>query len=315
MERHLNFARNLHIETRILEGDDVASTLVDFGRRNQVTQIFLTRPASGRLVAGVVPRSGAEDRRPGQGYADRDRLGSRAGDRIETLPDEHPQRRVRLRVVLFLFSAILILLTFNALSSVSNTLDRLNVVEAERDRWQRPAEVLRALGLSPGSTVVDLGSGAGYFTLKLAAVVGRQGEVLAVDLRRLSLFFLRIRALMRNQHNIDIIVGAPDDPHLPTGRVDAVLISNTYHEFSNRRLMLDHTWRSLRRGGRLVLVDRGPPGAREKEVDSVAPGHEVSIALVEAELREKGFEILRRDDRFIGQPGDEPWWLIVARRP
>ncbi len=44
LERHLNFARNLHIETRILEGDDVASTLVDFGRRNRVTQIFLTRP-------------------------------------------------------------------------------------------------------------------------------------------------------------------------------------------------------------------------------------------------------------------------------
>jgi len=44
IERHLNFARNLHIETRILEGDDVALTLVDFGRRNQVTQIFLTRP-------------------------------------------------------------------------------------------------------------------------------------------------------------------------------------------------------------------------------------------------------------------------------
>ena len=44
-ERHLNFARNLHIETRILEGDDVALTLVDFARRNQVTQIFLTRPS------------------------------------------------------------------------------------------------------------------------------------------------------------------------------------------------------------------------------------------------------------------------------
>jgi two-component system, OmpR family, sensor histidine kinase KdpD len=45
MEQHLNFARNLHIETRILEGDDVAAALVDFGRRNQVTQIYLTRPA------------------------------------------------------------------------------------------------------------------------------------------------------------------------------------------------------------------------------------------------------------------------------
>jgi len=43
-EQHLNFARNLHIETRILEGDDVAPTLVDFARRNQITQIFLARP-------------------------------------------------------------------------------------------------------------------------------------------------------------------------------------------------------------------------------------------------------------------------------
>src|SRR5262249_20874769 len=45
LEQHLNFARNLHIETRVLEGEDVASTLVDFGRRNQVRQIYLTRPS------------------------------------------------------------------------------------------------------------------------------------------------------------------------------------------------------------------------------------------------------------------------------
>jgi two-component system sensor histidine kinase KdpD len=44
IERHLNFARNLHIETRILEGEDVASALVDFARRNRMTQIFLVRP-------------------------------------------------------------------------------------------------------------------------------------------------------------------------------------------------------------------------------------------------------------------------------
>jgi two-component system, OmpR family, sensor histidine kinase KdpD len=46
VEQHLNFARNLHIETRILEGEDVAATLVDFGRRNQITQIYLTRPTA-----------------------------------------------------------------------------------------------------------------------------------------------------------------------------------------------------------------------------------------------------------------------------
>jgi two-component system sensor histidine kinase KdpD len=44
IERHLNFARNMRIETRILEGEDVAQTLVDFARRNQVTQIYLARP-------------------------------------------------------------------------------------------------------------------------------------------------------------------------------------------------------------------------------------------------------------------------------
>jgi two-component system, OmpR family, sensor histidine kinase KdpD len=47
IEHHLNFARNLHIETRILVGDDVPAGLVDFARRNQITQIFLARPRDG----------------------------------------------------------------------------------------------------------------------------------------------------------------------------------------------------------------------------------------------------------------------------
>jgi K+-sensing histidine kinase KdpD len=53
LDQHLNFARNLHIETRVLEGDDVASTLVDFGRRNQVTQIYLTRPSARTWMPGL----------------------------------------------------------------------------------------------------------------------------------------------------------------------------------------------------------------------------------------------------------------------
>ena len=53
LDQHLNFARNLHIETRVLEGEDVASTLVDFGRRNQVTQIYLTRPSARTWLPGL----------------------------------------------------------------------------------------------------------------------------------------------------------------------------------------------------------------------------------------------------------------------
>jgi two-component system sensor histidine kinase KdpD len=51
IERHLNFARNLHIETRIVEGNDVASTIIDFARRNEITQIFVARqPDTGRAL-------------------------------------------------------------------------------------------------------------------------------------------------------------------------------------------------------------------------------------------------------------------------
>jgi len=51
VERHLNFARNLHIDTHMLEGKDPASLVIDFARHNEVTQIFVTRPRSGRFFA------------------------------------------------------------------------------------------------------------------------------------------------------------------------------------------------------------------------------------------------------------------------
>ena len=55
IEKHLNFARNLHIETRVLEGGDIATVLIDFARRNQVTQIFVTRPR-GRVWGPLLSR-------------------------------------------------------------------------------------------------------------------------------------------------------------------------------------------------------------------------------------------------------------------
>ena len=49
VERHLNFARNLHVETRVLPGDDAAEALVDFARLHQVTHIFVARPRYSRF--------------------------------------------------------------------------------------------------------------------------------------------------------------------------------------------------------------------------------------------------------------------------
>ena len=152
------------------------------------------------------------------------------------------------RIVLFLVCAVVIFLGLNTLYSFINTLHQLDAIELERDQWQRPSDVLLALDLREGNAVADLGSGSGYFTLKLAPAVGRKGQVLAVDLRRLSLFFLWSRALIRGQHAVHVIVGDEDDPRLATQSVDAVLICNTYHELSHPKLILTRVYQSLRVG-------------------------------------------------------------------
>ena len=155
------------------------------------------------------------------------------------MSNDKSNRTALFRISLFLVCAIVIFLALNTGYSFRNTLNQLDVIESERDQWQRPAAVLRALNLQEGETVVDLGSGAGYFSLKLSAAVGKRGEVIAVDLRRLSLVFLWTRALLRGQSNVHVVVAEENNPLLPTGTVEAVLICNTYHEFSNPEVMLD----------------------------------------------------------------------------
>jgi SAM-dependent methyltransferase len=120
---------------------------------------------------------------------------------------------------------------------------------------------------------------------------------------------------VRSPRNVRIIVGDADNPHLPTGVADAVLIANTYHEFRNPELMLDHTLRALRPGGRLVIVDRGPRALKTKSQENGSHGHyELPLADVEDIVRRMGFEIIRREDRFIDRPLDDPWWLLAARK-
>ena len=219
------------------------------------------------------------------------------------------------RLILFLFVAIMIFATMYVLYSALATLQQLDVVESERDRWQRPSDILSALNLRDGSVVADVGSGAGYFALKLSPLVGLKGKVLAIDLRKLSLSFLWIRAALRKPHNIRVIAGDPDDPHLPDQALDAVLIANTYHEFRNPGFMLDHLFRSLRFEGRLVIVDRGPDTVEGASALERSPVHATALDAAIQEMQKHGFQVLYRTDRFIDRPGDDVWWLVVAVKP
>lgn len=219
------------------------------------------------------------------------------------------------RIALLLVSVFFVAPAFYVGYSAVQTLRTLTEVERERDTWQRPSEILRELNLDKGRVVLDLGCGAGYFALNLSALVGREGVVLAEDIRRESLAFLYMRRFTRAAFNVRVIKGETDDPRLPPAAIDAVLIANTYHELETPAAMLNLVLRAMRPGARLVVVDRGP--RPEAAAGGAATGHhETESGEAATEIPQAGFAILSRDDRFIDRPGDKDiWWLIVARRP
>jgi ubiquinone/menaquinone biosynthesis C-methylase UbiE len=218
------------------------------------------------------------------------------------------------RLVLFMAGAIAILIGSNVAYQALTTLRQLDGIEAERDQWQRPADVIHALNLKDGDSVADIGCGSGYFSLKLADPVGRHGKVIAEDIRRLPLSFLWMRAVRKGKHNVNVHLGELDDPRLRSGSVNAVLISNTYHEFTAARSILDHIRQSLVPGGSLVVIDRSP---RDAQVQATAQQeHEISSKQVATDLRKANFVIDSQTDHFIERdPEDESWWMIVVHRP
>ena len=125
-----------------------------------------------------------------------------------------------------------------------------------------------------------------------------------------------IEARNRGFRNLRVIHGEERDPHLPLTAVDAVLISNTYHELTAPRAIVELLRQRLKAGGRLVIVDRAPRGGDNDLRHDAGGHHELMPDGVENDLREAGFVILRRDDRFIDRVGDDDlWWLLVAQKP
>ncbi len=127
--------------------------------------------------------------------------------------------------------------------------------EPERAAWQKPDEVVKALAVSPGQTVCDIGSGPGYFSLRFAKAVGDGGRVFAVDVEPKMLEALRERLAAAKLRNVTPVLGLPDDPLLPAAACDLVVIVDTYHHFPDGPGYLRALVPRLKKGGRLVNID------------------------------------------------------------
>ena len=95
---------------------------------------------------------------------------------------------------------------------------------SSREEWQRPDDIVAALGLAPGSRVADVGAGDGFFIVRLARAVGNTGRVLAVDVAPKIIETLKQLIDKEKLTNVDVIQGEPNDPHLAPASVDAVLM-------------------------------------------------------------------------------------------
>jgi ubiquinone/menaquinone biosynthesis C-methylase UbiE len=127
--------------------------------------------------------------------------------------------------------------------------------DPSRDEWQRPDEVLRALALTPGATVADVGAGPGYFTRRLARAVGPGGHVFAVEVAARILERLRERIAGDGLRNVTPILALEDDPLLPPATCELILVTDTFHHFPDGTAYLRRLTGALKPGGRLVNID------------------------------------------------------------
>jgi SAM-dependent methyltransferase len=123
----------------------------------------------------------------------------------------------------------------------------------ERDAWQKPDAVIKALDLKQGTIVADIGSATGYFPVRFARALPK-GRVYGIDIEKSMVDYLNERAGREDLPNLSSILGKLDDPKLPEP-VDMVFICNTYHHLEDRQVYFEKLKKNLRAGARLVIVD------------------------------------------------------------
>ncbi len=168
----------------------------------------------------------------------------------------------------------------------------LGLLEApDRDEWQRPHQILDALGVADASVVADVGAGSGWFTVRLARRVGPNGTVYAQDVQPEMLAAITRRVQREGLANVRPVLGRDSDPRLPAGALDAVLMVDVVHEIDDRVTLFRNVSAALKPQGRVGVVDfrAGSSGPGPK------PEERVASDIIEAEAAKAGLVLMRRD--------------------
>lgn len=173
--------------------------------------------------------------------------------------------------------------TANEYMHRSTTEDLIKRFESpERDAYQKPEKVLEYLGDIKGKTIMDIGAGSGYFSVKLAA---QGAKVIAADVSDEFQAALQKRIEDNNLENIELRKIPYDSPDLAANEVDMVLIVNTYHHIENRIDYFSKVKKGIKSNGELVVIDYF-----KKELPVGPPvDHKIDLETVKSELEKAGY--------------------------
>jgi SAM-dependent methyltransferase len=163
-----------------------------------------------------------------------------------------------------------------------------------RDKRLQVNRVMDILGIAAGKNVADIGAGSGWFTVRAARRVGERGVVYAVDINPESIRYMDERAKKEKLHNVKTILSKADDPLLPAGAVDAVLLLKTYHEVAEPVALLRNLRAALRPGAKVGIIDRNGNGE----------DHGVGREVVLREAAQAGYRLLGQYDFVKGDKVD-----------
>jgi len=130
-----------------------------------------------------------------------------------------------------------------------------NQINPAREERQKPRDIVDQLGLQPGQSVADVGTGPGFMLPYLSHAVGDKGTVYAEDIQQDFLDQAKTRANTISLKNVKFVLGTDRDPNLPANTLSGVLILDVYHHFDYPEAMLSHIRDSLVSDGKLVIVE------------------------------------------------------------
>ena len=161
----------------------------------------------------------------------------------------------------------------------------------DREAWQKPDEIMDALGINDGSTVADLGAGGGWFTVRLARRVGPNGRVYAEDIQQEMVETMNRRIQREGLRNVTVVLGTAVNAKLPPRSVDVAMIVNSYGEMERPIELLRNVRTSLRPNGRLGIIDfRRYGGGPGPDIDE-----RVDEAVVIKDADAAGLRLLNRN--------------------